>query len=137
MEFYEINDENKELLIDYLLETEVGKSLDNKYAALEGIILSLVKKSEVSFIKTEHGLIEEFLESFDFVKRQFDIPIVDGVVVKYTLNIDSLVTDVNFNTYRYKSIKESQKEISDHEKDIEDLKQKIEKIKKYMIGNEN
>ncbi len=127
----QLNKETEELLIDYIFGKDTNEVLDSKYVGLENIILQLVQEGKVTISDTSENDIEEFLESFPFIK-----PIETELykLHKYEINIDKVITDKGFKIYRENEISNQLKEIKHLEKEISESVKTIKDLDLMIVG---
>lgn len=118
-----LNEEAKEMLIDYILEQDKSKILDLKYAGFEGIVIALVNEKEVTFARSTDE-IENYLCEFDFVDYVgYDINGTDTVTIR--INFEPITTHSGFMSYVEEMKVDAEREIKQLERDADELRTKL------------
>lgn len=130
----QLNKETEEALIDYIFEKDEHEILDKKYAGFENIILGLVKEGKVTIADTSENNIEEFFELFPFIE-----PVETDLykLHKFKINIDKVIADSGFESYREKEISDQWKEIRGLEKEINTNHATIKNLEDMVISHWN
>lgn len=118
-----LNEEAKEMLIDYVLEKDKSRDIDEKFAGFDSIVIALVKNGIVHMPRSYSGEIEDFLCSFNFIEHAGG-----NEIVTLKIDLERLVSDTGFKKYVDKMISDTQREIRQLMKDADELQNTVSKM---------